>query len=69
MRLTWFSTVRILLGAENKMCAKFQMIQKKLDLTFKYSQRTQIEHFVKFEFDQVRQSWFSTMKIFLGAEN
>ena len=62
--------MQIFLGAENKPCAKFQMVQKKLKIQLlKTSQGIKIEHFVKFEFDQVRQSWFSTMKIFLGAEN
>ena len=62
--------MHIFLGAENKMCAKFQVTQKKIKIQLlKISQEPKIEHFVKFEFDQVRQSWFSTMKIFLGTEN
>ena len=51
------------------MCAKFQFMQKNSIQPLKISQGTQIEHFAKFEFNQVRQSWFSTIKIFLGAEN
>ena len=52
------------------MCQISTDPKKKLKIQLlKTSQGIKIEHFVKFEFDQVRQSWFSTMKIFLGAEN